>query len=63
MREPTQEEMIAGIEKAVSDKLSLMDYGYWDYRPDIAWPRAFQKAVEAFLEKHKDEIIAKIAGG
>jgi hypothetical protein len=55
--------MIAGIAKAVSDKLHVMDYGFWDYKPGIAWPRAFQKAVEAFLEKHKDEIIAKIAGG
>ena len=62
MRDPTREEMIVGVKEAVFHKLKLMDYGYWDRRPDIAWRLAFQKAVEAFLERHKDEIIAKITG-
>jgi len=53
--------MIKGIERAVQERLELMRYGRWNTRPVHAWPLAFQRAVEKFLEAHKDEIIAAIA--
>lgn len=59
-RGPTSDEMVKGISKAVYKKLDLMEYGPFASRPRYAWPDAFQKAVEAFLEEHKVEIISRI---
>lgn len=61
MRPPTFEEMVAGIERAVSKQLNLMRHGTFECRPENAWPEAFQRAVGNFLEKHQKEIIQAIA--
>jgi len=60
MREPTHDEMVEGIEKAVYKMLDLQRYGYVDRRPEYAWPTAFRNAVASFLEKHKKEILANL---
>ena len=61
MRTPTFEEMVAGIERAISKELEWMRHGFFERKPENAWPEAFQRAVGNFLEKHREEIIQAIA--
>lgn len=65
IRDPTTDEMVKGISRAVKEHLDSMEFGVHYARPALAFPRGFregaEKAIGQFLERHKFEIIRAIA--
>jgi hypothetical protein len=65
MRQPTSEEMIAGIEQAARDQLSLLCYGRVDLRPvnlmATALANAADTQIKAWLDANTNKLVNAIA--
>ncbi|MGB2984769.1 MAG: hypothetical protein WBE26_02710 [Phycisphaerae bacterium] len=64
MREPSREEMIEGIHKAMADELERMRYGYFDLRPPqllaTTLDRAMKTVIREWLDTNSNTLIAFI---